>query len=99
VQKVEQFLVGKFVAEKYLDEKWLAGFAFGQGSGEPVVQFGAPRFGDVVNFHVQPLFALDDLFFHQPFVGHLREGAVDLALVGVPEMLNRFIEGFFQVVA
>ena len=99
VKEVERFCVAELPAEIHLNKKRLAVVALGQGAGEPCVQFAAPRFGDVINLHVEPFFALDDLFGDQALFFKLSKCAVNLALVGGPKMLHRSIEGFFEVVA
>jgi len=97
--QIQQFVVGELPAEIDLDQERLAVVLFGQGRGQPVVQFGAARLGEGVDLHVEAFFAFDDFFFDQALFGQFGQRAVDLTLVGRPEMLHRAVEGFFQVIA
>ena len=96
---LENLFIGELSGEEDLHQRRAAAAIHFQRRGQPAVQFFAARLGDAVNLAVGAVFLLDHLHLGVALLVELGQDAVDLALIGRPEVLDREIEPFLEVIA
>jgi hypothetical protein len=93
----QDFFVAELSSEKDLDQRGMARALEWKWCSQPTSQFLSPSLSDVVHLASWPIFLRNDLHLGSLPLCQPGQRAVDLALIGRPEVIDRCVEHLFQV--